>query len=400
MVRNTIKITAYTLTAVLAFGGMGMTAQADGESVLPGGGATLALSNANKLEDITTDMSTMPIESAVEWSQVEKELIPLAEPEPTEEDLFRNLVIAQVDHYVNVRSLPSEEGEVLGKLYNNSVGTFISEENGWYQITSGSVTGYVKGEYCVTGEAAVEIAKQVGKRIATVTTETLFVRTEPSTDCSIMGMVPEADDLLVLEETEGWVKVDVEEGTGWVSAEYVALHSEFVQAESKEEEERRLAKEEEERRKAREAAARRAAQNTQNTQSEDGEGNTQEEAPQTYDVSGSAICSSVCRGPLCMGRYQPDKRRRLLRVCNERICKLRRGSASFFIGGSLPGVCGGRIGKCTAGRSDLLFGTCGSVHRQRPDRTRFQSGYGNHRIRCGIQKYPGHQENFLKELLE
>ena len=138
MVRNTIKITAYTLTAVLAFGGMGMTAQADGESVLPGGGATLALSNANKLEDITTDMSTMPIESAVEWSQVEKELIPLAEPEPTEEDLFRNLVIAQVDHYVNVRSLPSEEGEVLGKLYNNSVGTFISEENGWYHITSGS----------------------------------------------------------------------------------------------------------------------------------------------------------------------------------------------------------------------------------------------------------------------
>lgn len=293
MVRNTIKITAYTLTAVLAFGGMGMTAQADGESVLPGGGATLALSNANKLEDITTDMSTMPIESAVEWSQVEKELIPLAEPEPTEEDLFRNLVIAQVDHYVNVRSLPSEEGEVLGKLYNNSVGTFISEENGWYQITSGSVTGYVKGEYCVTGEAAVEIAKQVGKRIATVTTETLFVRTEPSTDCSIMGMVPEADDLLVLEETEGWVKVDVEEGTGWVSAEYVALHSEFVQAESKEEEERRLAKEEEERRKAREAAARRAAQNTQNTQSEDGEGNTQEEAPQTYDVSGGSEMGSA-----------------------------------------------------------------------------------------------------------
>ena len=43
----------------------------------------------------------------------------------------------QVNTCVNVRSLPSEEGEVLGKLYNNSVGTFISEENGWYQITSG-----------------------------------------------------------------------------------------------------------------------------------------------------------------------------------------------------------------------------------------------------------------------
>ena len=46
---------------------------------------------------------------------------------------YWNLVIAQVDNYVNVRSMPSEDGEVLGKLYNNSVGEFISEENGWYR---------------------------------------------------------------------------------------------------------------------------------------------------------------------------------------------------------------------------------------------------------------------------
>ena len=220
-----------------------------------------------------------------DWFQMEE--MGLVQSEPTEEDLFRSLVIAQVTNYVNVRSIPSEEGEILGKLYNNSVGTFISEENGWYQINSGSVTGYVKAEYCVTGESAVEIAKRVGKRIATVTTETLFVRAEPSTECSIIGMVPEADDLLVLEETEGWAKVDVEEGTGWVSMDYVSLHSEFVKAESREEEERRLAKEEEERRKAREAAAAaaaaRAAQNAQNTQ------NSAPAQTQTdYSVSGGS----------------------------------------------------------------------------------------------------------------
>ena len=113
----------------------------------------------------------------------------------------------------------------------------------------------MKAEYCVTGEDAVEIARSVGTRIATVTTQTLFVRTEPTTESSILGMVPEAEELLVLEETEGWVKVDVEEGTGWVSTDYVDLRSEFVQAESKEEEAARLAKEAEERRKAQAAAA-------------------------------------------------------------------------------------------------------------------------------------------------
>lgn len=288
MAHKTKRTAVYLLTATMAFTGMGMTAQA---SVLPGGGVSVALENGNKLEDVTTKMSSLPIESVIES-------IPLVEStvtpkEPTEEDLFRNLVIAQVNSYVNVRSEPNEEGEILGKLYDNSVGTFLSEENGWYQITSGSVTGYVKGEYCVTGDAAVEIAKQVGKRFATVTTETLYVREEASTECNIIGMVPQADELIVLEEGDGWVKVDVEEGHGWVSADYVSLHSEFVQAESREEEERRLAKEEEERRKAREAAARRAAQNTQNTQSEDGEGNTQEEAPQTYDVSGGSEMGSA-----------------------------------------------------------------------------------------------------------
>ena len=261
MKRNTIRITAYALTATLVFSVYGISAEASEStsSVLPAGGVSLALANGNKLEAVTYDVPTMPIESIIEWFQVEEEM----EAEPTEEDLFRNLVITQVTNYVNVRSMPSEEGEILGKLYNNSVGTFISEENGWYQISSGSVTGYVKGEFCVTGEDAVELAKRVGKRIATVTTQTLFVRTEPSTECAILGMVPEADDLVVLEETEGWAKVDVEEGIGWVSTDYVSLHSEFVQAESKEEEERRLAKEEEERQRARAAAAQKAAQSQQ-----------------------------------------------------------------------------------------------------------------------------------------
>ncbi len=280
MAHKTKKVTVYILTATLAFGAMSLTAQA---SVLPGGGVSLALANGNKLEDVASD-SAIPIQSIIEYIKLDG--ADSQEAEPTEEDLFRNLVIAQVNSYVNVRSLPSEEGEILGKLYNNSVGTFISEENGWYQITSGSVTGYVKGEYCVTGEGAVEIARQVGKRIATVTTETLFVRAEPSTECSIIGMVPEADDLLVLEETEGWAKVDVEEGTGWVSTDYVSLHSEFVQAESKEEEARRLAKEEEERKKAQAAAAAAAAaaqsNAANNTPSAPAQNNT------SYTVSGGS----------------------------------------------------------------------------------------------------------------
>lgn len=178
---------------------------------------------------------------------------------------FSNLVIAQVNNYVNVRDIPSETGEIVGKLYDDSVGTFIEEENGWYRITSGRCTGYVKAEYCVTGEEAIELAREVGTRIATVNTTTLKVRTEPSVESSVLGLVPIEEDLTVLEEIDGWVKVSIEEGEGYVSSEYVILRTDFVVAESRAEEEARLERERQEREAAQaaaQAAARAANQNT------------------------------------------------------------------------------------------------------------------------------------------
>lgn len=188
-----------------------------------------------------------------------------------EEESFKSLVIARVNDYVNVRSIPSEDGEIIGKLYDKSVGSFISETNGWYEIKSGSVTGYVKGEYCVTGDEAVELAKQVGTRIATVTTTTLKVRQEPGLDKTVLGMVPIEDQLVVTEELDDWVKVNIEEGDGYVSTDYVSLSTEFVQAESKAEEEARLAKEEADRRAAQEAARRAAGRSSSGSSSDGGQ---------------------------------------------------------------------------------------------------------------------------------
>lgn len=264
------------MASVIVFTGMNIDVQASANSSsgksssLVSGGAALTLDSGATLESVaaSANKSTLPIERQVKCVQLFDDQVALAilKTQPTEENLYSKLVIAQVNNYVNVRSLPSESGEIVGKLYNNSVGTFLAEEDGWYQITSGNVTGYVKAEFCITGEDAVEKALEVGTRIATVNTTTLKVRKEPGLDAEVIGLVPLADELVVLEETEEWVKVDIEEAPGWVSTEYVDLHTEFVQAESKEEEEARLAKEAAEREKARKAAA--AAQSKNNASSQ------------------------------------------------------------------------------------------------------------------------------------
>ena len=154
---------------------------------------------------------------------------------------------------MNIRSEPSTDGEVVGKLYNKSAAKVHAEVDGWYQITSGTVTGYVKCEYVVRNNE--ELARSVSRRVATVQTQTLFVRTEPTTDSDVLGMVADQEELTVTDESiDGWVKVSIEEGEGYASMDYVSLSTEYVQAESKKEEEARLAKEEAERQAAQKAA--------------------------------------------------------------------------------------------------------------------------------------------------
>lgn len=205
-----------------------------------------------------------------------------------DEEDFSNLVIAQVSYYVNVRDIPSEEGEVVGKLYNNSAGEWIDKDGDWYKIRSGSVTGYVKSEFVVSGEAAVELARKVGERVAVVQTTTLKVREEASLDAPVLGLVPMQDRLTVTEETTGWVKVSIEEGDGWVSKEYVSVSTEFPKAESKAEEEARLRKEEAARKAAIAAANRAAGKGKSGKSGKKGGG-----GGGSYSASGSGIGANV-----------------------------------------------------------------------------------------------------------
>ena len=42
-----------------------------------------------------------------------------------------------------------------------------------------------------------------------------------------------SEELTVTDETDGFVKVSIEEGDGWVSKDYVDLRTDYVYAESK-----------------------------------------------------------------------------------------------------------------------------------------------------------------------
>lgn len=300
-----VSFMAFGFASMLLLNGMTIDTQAKESNGLPSAGVDFYLAsegtsvkNIQDEKDDTVSNNSVPKTSRKEVKETAEATTTKTVNEKEreiankkEEEGFKSLVIAQVNDYVNVRSIPSEEGEILGKLYDKSVGEFIEEDNGWYKITSGSVTGYVKAEYCVTGDDAVALAKKVGNRIATVTTTTLKVREEPSLDATVLGLVPIQDQLLVTEELDNWVKVNIEEGDGYVSLDYVTLSTEFVKAESKEEEEARLAKEEAERKAALEAARKAEEKNRKAAKSESSA--TTSEAPVVYATGESALGQSV-----------------------------------------------------------------------------------------------------------
>ena len=87
------------------------------------------------------------------------------------------------------------------------------------------------------------------------------------------------------------MKVDIEEGYGYVSTDYVTLSTEFVKAESKAEEEARLAKEEAERKAAQEAARKAAARN--NSSSSSSGGNSSVQPPVISAGGGSEMGAAV-----------------------------------------------------------------------------------------------------------
>ncbi len=145
---------------------------------------------------------------------------------------YKNLGIASVENHLNVRVAPSEDAELAGKMTRNAGCEIYEIANGWAHIKSGKVDGFVNLEYLLTGEEAKIRAKQVVTLMATVTTTTLFVRMEPSTEAAILTMVPISEELEVVSGKEGdeWVKVVIDEDEGYVSTEYVTLSEQLDKA--------------------------------------------------------------------------------------------------------------------------------------------------------------------------
>jgi cell wall-associated NlpC family hydrolase len=172
---------------------------------------------------------------------------------------YEDLGVSVADNYVNVRSKPSTDSEVVGKLYKGCAADILERlEGDWVKIKSGDVEGYIASNFLAIGEAAEVMVDEYATKWATVNTQTLRVREKQSTDSKILTLIPQGETYVVVKEHDEWVELllgsDDDTGndfTGFVSKDLIDIKVEFKYAISVEEENRiRLEQEEAERAEA------------------------------------------------------------------------------------------------------------------------------------------------------
>ena len=176
------------------------------------------------------------------------------------ESAYNNVAISRVTNYVNVRAEANTSSAIVGKIYNNCAATILATVDGeggkWYQIQSGTVTGYVKAQYFITGSAAEEIAKEIGTVFVTINTTTLRLREQPTTESATLTLLSQDAEYIEIGEEGDFVKIEVDQSlSGYVHKDYLIERVEFDSAVSLEEEQQQKAEEERLKKEAEDAIA-------------------------------------------------------------------------------------------------------------------------------------------------
>lgn len=104
--------------------------------------------------------------------QVENYLVPSRKGE------YLDMAFANVDSFLYIRSEPSKETEWVGKLYPDYAAKILGPVGEWTKIQSGSVIGYVYSQYITIGNNAEQKAKEIVQSSAAPTKDTAFTFAE------------------------------------------------------------------------------------------------------------------------------------------------------------------------------------------------------------------------------
>ncbi len=99
---------------------------------------------------------------AVTMSQVEDEMVLAAALAPSIVDGYTLLGVVTADSgYINIREAMNTDSEIVGKIRKDAICEVVAMEDGWCEIESGEVKGYINSDYLLVGAKANERAQEL-----------------------------------------------------------------------------------------------------------------------------------------------------------------------------------------------------------------------------------------------
>ncbi|MCA1031873.1 SH3 domain-containing protein [Bacillus timonensis] len=128
---------------------------------------------------------------------------------------------------LNIRSTPSLQGAIIGKVYKDEKVTIVSEKENWVEINHDGGTAWIHKDY-VRIETTVSLPARPSSPpndgstnkqsyTATVTATSLNVRSEGSLEGKVLGTVKIGDSVTVKQELNQWCEISYNGSTGWVA---------------------------------------------------------------------------------------------------------------------------------------------------------------------------------------
>lgn len=99
----------------------------------------------------TVDETEVQDESEV---QEETEVQEEAQAEDAQDSSWSDKVAANVLTYANIREGADVSSQCIGRLPSGAVATVVGNDEGWLQVTSGEVNGYIREDLVVSGDEA------------------------------------------------------------------------------------------------------------------------------------------------------------------------------------------------------------------------------------------------------
>ena len=128
---------------------------------------------------------------------------------PTEKGEYLDMAFANVQSFLYIRSEPTTESEWVGKLYPDYAAKILGPVGEWTKVQSGEVTGYVYSEYIIIGNSAEQKAQEMVQNSEAENQEEVFTYAE-SKEEEEARLAKEAEEAAIRAQEEAAARA----GTG------------------------------------------------------------------------------------------------------------------------------------------------------------------------------------------